>query len=1055
MGGPGTQRGRSSVSDTYCRNPRLEAGRITASMRGSHQKGPHDKRPLPKWQARNSGDCAPWPPTHQPVRCVCSSRPPADGLTKRSQLRSGMADWNVGAEWHRWDPHIHTPVTLHANGFGGDWADYLQRINRATPAVRALGVTEYGCLLGYRELRSRWDAGDLPQVELLFPNVELRLDIQTARDRPVNLHLLFSPDDPDHEDQIERMLGQLRFEFRRTTYQCIESDLIRLGRAVDSDQTDRRGALIKGTEQFKVDLNQLRDLFRTEHWFRQNCLLAVAASPRDGTAGIEGGAFWALRTELEGFMHIIFSGSPADRDYWLGRKDGYDKQYLIDHYGGCKPCLHGSDAHRPEQVVSPAEDRFCWIKADLSFDGLRQVLFEPADRVRIGPNPPPQPPDYETVHALRVSNAQWVSDERFEFNRGLVAIIGPKGSGKTALADMLAHSAGARVDPQDSFVTKAAPLLGETAVDVTWRDGTASPTRQLASPLPPDSESQIRYLSQQFVERLCSADGLGGDLLDEIEGVIFNAIDETERMGAADFTALRHLRLLHVHEARRQHIEAIQRNSRRILEEEALLEAAPRKVARLEELDRRVEGAKAELKALLPETKTNEVKRLASVEDICRDAEKRVQDLKVRRARLRELRVAADATLTSWKDQVRELAARFPDCGLTTADWECFTPRFSSDVDALLHDRIETVELALRRAEGVAGEPPPTEEELAKWPLSPLREERQRLKEIVGVEQQRAKKYEQSERRLRTLSTERNALIKELQRAEKANAFRREAIAARRAAYAEIFETYVQEQAILEGLYAPLTADLDGQGGGVERLSLAVKRRVDLDAWAERGESLVDLRKSGKFQGHGALYNLARKELLPSWVGGGSEEVAGALHRFFEAHGRELRNNIRSGTSVPSVAEWLFSTDHVSLEYSIEYDHLDLRKLSPGIRGIVLLLLYLAVDRWDSRPLIIDQPEENLDPQSVYDELVSFFRTARGRRQIILITHNANLVVNADADQVIVARAERHERDQLPSISYLSGPLERADMREEVCRILEGGKQAFLEREKRYGILRE
>lgn len=82
---------------------------------------------------------------------------------------------------------------------------------------------------------------------------------------------------------------------------------------------------------------------------------------------------------------------------------------------------------------------------------------------------------------------------------------------------------------------------------------------------------------------------------------------------------------------------------------------------------------------------------------------------------------------------------------------------------------------------------------------------------------------------------------------------------------------------------------------------------------------------------------------------------------------------------------------------------MDIRKLSPGTRGVVLLLLYLALDDADDRPLIIDQPEENLDPKSVFDELVWLFITAKTKRQVIIVTHNANLVINTDADQIIIA----------------------------------------------------
>lgn len=151
-------------------------------------------------------------------------------------------------------------------------------------------------------------------------------------------------------------------------------------------------------------------------------------------------------------------------------------------------------------------------------------------------------------------------------------------------------------------------------------------------------------------------------------------------------------------------------------------------------------------------------------------------------------------------------------------------------------------------------------------------------------------------------------------------------------------------------------------------------------------------------------------------------------------------------------AKWLYSTDHISLQYSIDYDGVDIRKLSPGTRGIVLLLLYLALDEADDRPLIIDQPEENLDPKSVYEELVPLFRIAKAKRQVLLVTHNASLVVNTDADQVIVAQAGAHAPGQLPPIEYTSGGLEEAEIRRLVCDILEGGKEAFQERARRLRV---
>lgn len=152
---------------------------------------------------------------------------------------------------------------------------------------------------------------------------------------------------------------------------------------------------------------------------------------------------------------------------------------------------------------------------------------------------------------------------------------------------------------------------------------------------------------------------------------------------------------------------------------------------------------------------------------------------------------------------------------------------------------------------------------------------------------------------------------------------------------------------------------------------------------------------------------------------------------------------------VIELGRWLYSADHIRVHCSIEYEGTPITQLSPGTRGIVLLLLYLTLDLEDSRPLIIDQPEENLDPKSIFTELLGLFREARKRRQVIIVTHNANLVVNTDVDQVIVASCTKPGKGAPPQFFYLSGGLENPAIRSEVCEILEGGEAAFRQRAQR------
>ena len=95
--------------------------------------------------------------------------------------------------------------------------------------------------------------------------------------------------------------------------------------------------------------------------------------------------------------------------------------------------------------------------------------------------------------------------------------------------------------------------------------------------------------------------------------------------------------------------------------------------------------------------------------------------------------------------------------------------------------------------------------------------------------------------------------------------------------------------------------------------------------------------------------------------------------------------------------------------------------------------------------LEVHQPEEALDNKYIYEQLVSVFRSAKKKRQILIATHNANLVVNTDSEQIIVADYLNNE------ISYQDGTIENPIIQEKIKSILEGGKEAFEKREEKYG----
>src|SRR5258705_4880181 len=94
------------------------------------------------------------------------------------------------------------------------------------------------------------------------------------------------------------------------------------------------------------------------------------------------------------------------------------------------------------------------------------------------------------------------------------------------------------------------------------------------------------------------------------------------------------------------------------------------------------------------------------------------------------------------------------------------------------------------------------------------------------------------------------------------------------------------------------------------------------------------------------------------------EGVAKEMHDFVERLRKEFLKAVPPSVTpegklewLRQLGEWLYSTEHISIRYGIQYGGVPVEQLSPGTRGIVLLLLYLAIDKTDRRPLLIDQPE--------------------------------------------------------------------------------------------------
>lgn len=982
-----------------------------------------------------------------------------------------------GSVWQRWEPHIHGPGTVLNDQFKGSEAfkEYLKALENCLPVMKAIGVTDYYSTEVYQALVEAKRGGKLKECDLLFPNVEMRLNTGTVKGAWVNVHLLVSPEDPDHIIELNRFLSRLRFEAYGDKFSCTKDDLIRLGRKSDAKITEEHVALRAGSVQFKVSREQLMDEYRSSDWAKKNILIAVAGGS-DGSSGVRDAADTILREEIEKMSHIIFASSDSQREFWLGKKS-LNQEQIISRYKSLKPCMHGSDAHKHEDVGAPVGDRYTWIKGKASFDSLRQACIDPEGRAFVGTNPPYGANPSQVIRSVVINHTEWCKTPRINLNPGLVAIIGARGSGKTALAEIIAYGCDATTDNKStserdrSFIIRAKNELRNSSVKLNWLSDEKEPiSRELDNDYQSsDKYPMARYLSQQFVDELCSSDGVTDKLLKELERIIYTSHDVNQRDGTNDFDELLQLRA-----SRPRHI----RNSEEIS---------------LQELCDRI-GQESEKIKLITETKGLISAKEAIIKQNIVDRSKlvTVPGSEQRVKRLSELATAADIVrnnvryfsqqeqaLHGVQDEVknvrvnkapedlRGMKEKHTQAGLKPTDWEPFLIDFRGDVDKVISEKLDAAQKNAKGWKGVApllADPKTSfitdDADLKQQPLALLEAEISRLTALVSADSTTAQRFTAISQKIAQEQAALTNLKEKLADYEEARVRVAVLQTDRNDSYSRVFESLLQEEAILRDLYLPIMTKLSLASGTLNKMSFKIKRIVDVESWAESGERLFDLRKESSFKGKGTLKNLAEESLLRAWTEGSVDDIHTAMKKFQDDHAKSLmdlatvartdKDNFR--TWAKQFAKWLYSTNHIHITYGVEYDGVDIKKLSPGTRGIVLLLLYLALDDEDDRPLIIDQPEENLDPKSIYDELVGLFIAAKLKRQVIMVTHNANLVINTDADQIIIASTGDRLPSGMPKISYMSGGLEEEHIRKEVCGILEGGEAAFQRRAHRLRV---
>ena len=784
-------------------------------------------------------------------------------------------------------------------------------------------------------------------------------------------------------------------------------------------------------------------------------------------------------------VNLVFTASAAAEDCEKGRKklkDGGVNDRLID-------C---SDAHSFSS--STEKDRigncFTWIKSDTTFSGLKHALVEFEDRVFVGNEPP-------KVKEVRNNKTQYIKSIIFKkvdgspldedwfsgevpLNHGLVAIIGNKGSGKSALADTIGLLGNSHQDKAFSFLNekrfrdprqnKAKQF--ESAIQ--WESGPGK-FKRLDSSVGPQEVELVKYIPQNFLEQICNEteNKQETDFDQELKKVIFSHVRSSDRLEHDTLDSLLTYKTSETYQLIKTLRSELELLNCQIADFEDRL--AP-------EYKEQIENS---LKSKMDELNANESIKPPLVEPPAAsadaDSESLITSINISSTSRKsvldqiqeaELQRSNDNVLITVADKVLNRISNFQrSFDNLRNDTSSELLKLGLAFDDVLQLNINKVSVEKRRSDlqlSVKATDVLLDPSLSDSLHHKLVELDQKINEFQSKLDAPAQKYQEYLKNLEEWTLKQKAITGNEESPGTLIYFKNlldqigsvptkldELIANRRDKTHEIFEKISGLGATYRESYSAVKEFTQNHVVAKDKLQLNFEVSIEDAGFESRFFDQVSRAAAGSFLGndesHKMLQNILKKYDFNTWdqIQQFTEEIVDHLHYDRRGAGEipvKVGDQLRKGYTVTSIYDYIFSLSYLEPRYTLKLGEKELSQLSPGEKGALLLIFYLLVDRGQI-PLIIDQPEENLDNQTMFDLLVPCLRDAKKKRQVIIVTHNPNLAVVADAEQVIHASLDKVNRNKM---TYTSGALENPEINKKVLDVLEGTRPAFDNRAHKY-----
>ena len=948
-----------------------------------------------------------------------------------------MSEFTRGSEWRQWDLHLHTASSYDSKYKGADSDELLCKSLREN-GITAVAITDHFKIDATRINNLKAMATNI----VFFPGVELRTD-KGAHNGNLHVILIFSNliDIKTLEDDFNAIM------------------LRQKAKSANSDDT------IYWT---------FEDIIEFAH--SHNGLVSIHAGKKPN--GIDD----VITNALE-VSQAIKADIARNIDFFeIGKKSDIENYYkhvfkVVDE----KPLILCSDSHDPRNYVLKEK---LWIKADLTFEGLQQAILKPKERVFIGTLPPSlekvnkNKQNYiKSIKVSRVADPKNPSETWFDFdlplNIGLTTIIGNRGSGKSALSDILGHFTNCSSMDKASFLNSERfrkpnkSYASDYEGNLTWYDGQADTIINLNTAMRTSISENAQYLPQKYIDDICN--DLDDCFRDEINRVIFSYVDITEKGKARNLQSLVEQKSAAIEAAISSEINVLHEINSEIIkieekktaeyqsEQRDLLKKCEERLARHEKSkpvevlkpDNNIDPEYEEKISLIDEDIKCLEDKISQERKRLTDINISIDDLSVMSTRISNLQTEVQ----SLNEDLINLGTKLAIENLhITCDFDTALSQISKNI-IVLKDERSNLKIRLDDSENA---------DATKSLYKKLNIKQNKKITIVSTSDAKEKAYQKYREDLKEWEKQRQQIIGNESTPETLEYIKKEVwyienkmdldydnLKMRRIESTKrIFEYKKQISQIYSSIYTPIQDKLEKLIGDMEdKVEFASELCLDNQDIGMELLSLVNKSYSGVFNGAAESFakmsSFIKQTDFNEW-----DSVSCFIMNIMQVITEDIGVSSKKVRNKEDFYAKVWELKYVNAQYNLKMGGRTLEELSPGEKGIVLLIFYLALSK-DEIPLIVDQPEDNLDNQSVFNKLVKCIVEAKKKRQVIIVTHNPNIAVACDSEEIVYCSINK----AINSIKYESGSIENPKMRQHVIDVLEGTMPAFDLRRREYSIV--